>query len=165
MQEATISRSYVSLRKHDAKGAEKHLRFAGMLAQHRHKDAVELVTHLRDTYGAVSGLSPSTVSKYQIVYRNFVEAAGETPDVVAQRLYEMGRDENGIHTLCRAFYAADKDVQRAWYMLKKGLDVRGDKKNSKGTSDDGLSAIMTAVHAARKRGVADADIVAAIEAL
>jgi len=88
-----------------------------------------------------------------------------------QRLNDMGRDENGISTLIRAFYAADKDVGRAWHILEKGLDYRGDKNDSdedgdgEGTGDAGLSAIMTAVHAARKRGVADADIVAAIEAL
>ena len=171
MQQAII-KAYEGLRKHDGNATAKRLRFAGMLAQYSHKDAVSLLEWLVGEYGLVSGVSKSTVSKMTKVHTAFVQEAGSTADEVAQRLVAIGKAESGVSTLYRALKAASDDVSTAWNLLETGADIRNEGKtdedgdgDGEGTSDDGLSAIMTAVHAARKRGVADADIVAAIEAL
>jgi len=171
MQQAII-KAYEGLRKHDGNATAKRLRFAGMLAQYSHKDAVSLLEWLVGEYGLVSGVSKSTVSKMTKVHTAFVQEAGSTADEVAKRLVAIGKAESGVSTLYRALKAASDDVSTAWNLLETGADIRNEGKadedgdgEGEGTSDDGLSAIMTAVHAARKRGVADADIVAAIESL
>lgn len=159
--DSIIIRSYQSLRTNDSNGLVRRLRFAGHLATMSNKDAVATVQALADGFGKVEGVSKASVSKMTTAYRAFVAETTDTPDDVAQRLRDMGSHAAGITTLYRAYKAADDDVDAAWRLLESGGDIRGEDK----VKDEGLSAIMSAVHAARQRGVADEDIVAAIDSL
>lgn len=172
MQSSMIT-SYEALRKADGAALWKRLRFAGFLSVLPFAEAKAAVEELASTYGTVQGVSKSTVSKMITVYKAYVSDSVSPADV-SKRLVDIGKAEAGISTLYRALKAANDDVEQAWYLLETGADIRGENRDEapEGDAPEGdapvdadLSAIMSAVHEARQRGVSTDAIVTALNAL
>jgi len=186
----SLATAYQSLRKHDGNALVKRIRFgAYLLTIEAHKDRVAAVEDLRDKYGAVTGVSGSSVSRMTTVFTKYCFEPNMTPEDVAKDLLECRGHEAGIITLTRALDKAEKaggGVAEAWELLRSGESLRskaereadkeaGDEGEGAGegaggnvpsqTGDPALQEIIKAVIEARQAGVEDEQILMALDEL
>lgn len=175
---ATANR-WTTITKNEDRVTAKVLTFAAkVLAPVTLTEAHETVTALTADLGSIRSIpeSKGKVSALRTVATVLMVEGGYTADELTDALAKNRRRASEWSTLYTAYGVAKKqgredDAAYIVSLVESGKNLR--KKDDDGEDDDGegkakdegLSAIMTAVHAARKRGVSDADIVAAIEAL
>jgi len=187
MNKSLVS-AYQSLRKHDGNALVKRIRFgAYLLTIEAHKDRVAAVEELRDKYGAVTGVSGSSVSRMTTVFMKYCFEPNKTPEDVAADLLECRGHEAGLITLTRALDKAEQaggGVAEAWELLKSGESLRskkekeadkeaGGEEGGEGSgggvpsqpSDPALQEIIKAVIKARQAGAEDEQILMALDEL
>jgi len=190
MNSKSLVSAYQSLRKHDGNALVKRIRFgAYLLTIEAHKDRVAAVEELREKYGAVTGVSGSSVSRMTTVFTKYCFEPNMKPEDVAKDLLECRGHEAGIITLTRALDKAEKaggGVAEAWELLRSGKSLRSEAEKKADTeagdegeeggegsgggttgqpADPALQEIIKAVIEARQVGVEDEQILMALDEL